>query len=548
VNLQRSLATAAMVFGVFYFPTAVTRNAMYDESSIDALDVVTAQLYRSTTGFATVTAAALVSLVGPTSTGGAVAACAIVTGAAVWCLLCSVVYGRVVNPQEGDFTTYALLSRFKKVAYAAASVGAVCSLAVAIRAHRQGQQGGTLISPLNDAWAAWVCVACAAAGVVFVPLLEFIARNAPCFASATAAPLSPFESTVDRARRLLLQLEQQLADAGCMGAAWLQQRGAWRRRVESAMRLSTVAAATMYLESCIRAVHLNAPFLRTRAAWLAEIKSLVDPIDEDEVSVSVVVNAMYAYSGHDCCESSCGCCSCGDSSYGSATRARHRNDARLSAEELTAAAIKAAQSRHDLLIRVVQGIVNAVTAAEDHPPAATPHEDGAPHVSPRSNNGEEKALASRPRTRSLSSSSSHDGAAATAAAADDGPNDNDDDGGSGIGPVATTTTEVEKHRDDEDDEDDHDTATRAGAAACRINAPFGAAESPGASRRASAARQDNTTTQNAIPENEGSATDAAAADLANDGGDAAAAASHAIAHAATDIAAAIERGVDDDQW
>jgi hypothetical protein len=269
------------------------------------------------------------------------------------------VYGRVANPQEGDFTTYKLLSRFKKVAYAAASVGAVCSLAVAIRAHQQRQQNDTSVAPpLDDAWAAWVCVGCAALGIVVVPLLEFIARNA----SATAAPLSPFESTVDRARRLLLQLEQQLADAGCMGAAWMQQRGAWRRRVESAMRLSTVAAATMYLESCIRAVHLNAPFLRTRAAWLAEIKSLVDPVDEDEVSVTVVVNAMYANSGRGCGSS------CGWSSRDYATTNRTTTAAAGGAprdDNSLAAAVAADQRRHDALIRAVQGIVNGVGAADD---------------------------------------------------------------------------------------------------------------------------------------------------------------------------------------
>jgi hypothetical protein len=567
VNLQRSLATAAMVFGVFYFPTAVTRNAMYDESSVDALDVVTAQLYRSTTGFAIVSAAALVSLVGPTSTGGAVAACGIVTAAAVWCLLCSLLYGRVANPQEGDFTTYRLLSRFKKVAYAAASVGAACSLAVAIRAHRHGQQRGTLVaSPLNDAWAAWVCVGCAAFGVVVVPLLEFIARNAPCafiacFGSATAAPLSPFESTVDRARRLLLQLEQQLADAGCMGAAWLQQRGAWRRRVESATRLSTVAAATIYVEASIRTTHLNAPFLRARAAWLTEIKGLVDPVDDEDAttSVAVVVQGMYANSGRGWCNSSCECCSCDSGDSDAAARRRRQNENSGGREtDPVAVALMAEQSRHDTLIRVVQGIVNGVAAAEDegaHRGEFVPPD----FVDPM------PVAAQRLPTKTFVPFSVSD---------DDSANSHDDDGDASQGgscdemqpgemrPRPKKTRPQAKAKVARSDAPSTKGATRqsrtSGAeedprsTGSSSNAPFGDAVSPHRSRRASGV--DHDVVQTAEEPREGHAFDrddeaGGHTPEATPAGGTATAATAAIADAeAADIAAALELGVDDGQW
>jgi hypothetical protein len=280
-SLHSHLAFAGMVLGVFYFPTVLTRNAMYDESTAVALDVVIAQLYRMLTGLAAVAAAVVVGgfpslpLVG-TNTAVAVLA------SAIWSLSVSLFYGRVLNPIEKSFTTFPALATVKVALYAV-----LIPVAAVFCAASASSGAATAYTRSDTASAAAAGLFTGVAGLLMAVAVAFAHARGLFSIGRHAAKTFHAQATIDVARQQLLALEEGLHARGMLNGTWGPQRDAWRRRCLGALRDSTLAVAAVELERCVVAPALDAVYVRSRPVWVAHADTLTDDVDRGVVEMNV---------------------------------------------------------------------------------------------------------------------------------------------------------------------------------------------------------------------------------------------------------------------
>jgi len=304
-------AMPMMVFSVYYLISTLTHNVIYDEADAARSDIIVAEFYRILTNGPIVAATVLVAFLSPqvTSSSSPPIALIIVLVASLWCLLCSVFYGRFINPTENAFCTLRLIELLRMALYASSFV---CSL-LCIIASSVTTSSSNNNSEDNNLWVIW-----ASLGASFSFFLA-----AYLYAEYCSSQNYPEEDSLDQVRRELLDLENTLVNQDKMTPAWVQARRAWRSKVEHALRPSTLAATAVHFEGGISSLHLDNFYLTSRDAWKRKTEKLIDENEKDESGVSLrdakmtrQVRAMGRgfHDGDDYSsdydESMCGCCGC----------------------------------------------------------------------------------------------------------------------------------------------------------------------------------------------------------------------------------------------
>ena len=343
---HRGLAIAAMILGVFYIPTTLSRNSYFDESADTSVDVVYTQLYRMLTGLATVLAAVMVALL----PGNGRAALIVVLTSSLWCLLVSLCYTQIAggggaSGLEVPFVTLPALKWGRIGVYTGSTLAAVfCLIQVDHGADRA------------SLWAFWASIGVTAGLYVAALVGSAIARRLR----------HPEDDSIDAARQTLLRLEAALVSSEKVVLTWPRARDAWIGTVQSATRVSVLALATAKLQDGISIFRQSSRFLRQKPSWNAELGSLISGVDiEDDVeSVLRTIGGRdrrYCFGDF---EADCDCCCDGSG------RRSSRSGARARSEDDAAASMARQQQQVDVLSRAVQSLVNATSddAAPDPEP------------------------------------------------------------------------------------------------------------------------------------------------------------------------------------
>ena len=369
---HRALAVTAMILGVFYLPTTLSRNAFFDESFFTDIDVVYTQFYRMLTGAFTVTAVVTVALLTPHSDQSK-AALAVVLVMSFFSLAVSVGYRYIANRandatiNEEDFVTLPALRNCRIAVY----LGSMIAAAICLAQVSSDSADRSSLTPVYASVGVMV-------GLYLIALI-YSAVSQLCLHL-------PEDESFDALRDDLLNFEEELVKKEKMSLAWSNNfdkgccssgasvlsgtncltgscpRDVWRSNVKSAMRISALALLVVKLEENMSLLKVSPMFLRNKPRWNRDLKKLVDDVDLED-DVEAVIRQLKYRSSRYCfgdCEADCDFCC--DDDFGPRHhrwgRSRNMNSANL--EKWLSHAHKntfARQIRN--LEKAVQSLINA---------------------------------------------------------------------------------------------------------------------------------------------------------------------------------------------
>jgi hypothetical protein len=319
---HRALSIVAMIFYVYYLPSALMRNATYDESSCRGLDVIYPQLYRMLVngGVAVATVVSVVAYDSPT------AGFVMLLLAALWGVCVTAFYGPLLNAEEGTCCSVRSVAWWRGSMYAFVLVATAVVL---------GCEAGGVAGP----WPLGLL-----GGVLVLVVLVAFGRGAQMRREQSLE-----QDTIDETRRELLQLEETLHGADAMTHRWAYQASPWRAKVRGATRASVLALAATQLEAHTHLLAKSVVFFMARDRWAADCAKVVSACDKDrDIDVDHELSARGFWDRVLCCD--CGCCS--------------HNDGRSDDEDPKE---MEEEAKLELLQRIVATLQNATRDHATHP-------------------------------------------------------------------------------------------------------------------------------------------------------------------------------------